>query len=479
MRCFPLLALAVGFSLSSFPQAADMSPAPAPAVMFRGNAQHTGTYAGPGANAFHLKWRFKTAGKIRSSPVYAAGIVLVGSEDGNLYAVDAKNGNKIWKVFTGGDLSSSPAVANDVVFVLGGDGRLWALELATGKLKWVFEPGKDIPLRGDPRAWDYFLSSPTIDDGVLFFGSGDGHIYAVDQTTGAVKWKYLTGARVRTTPAVSGGTVFAGSFDGAMYALDRATGNLKWKHQTGAPVQSSPSIAGDVVLFGSRDMKFRAVDARTGALRWSQEHPSSWIVGSPAVTGNLAVVGSSDAQIVQAVAWDTGKEVWRVKLNSRTLGSVAIADGLAFVGLSEGQIRALDLKDGRNRGTGFTEAAINSSPILHDGVLFVGCDDDYLYAFTGKPKVHHRVPLSAEQLKAMTGRFEIRPGKVAEVSPTSDGLKIHISGQDLVFFPEGPLDFFFEEADITIHFTTDPTGRVSGAQLTQGTETISLKRLPD
>lgn len=479
MRCFPLLALVVVFSVSSFPRAADNSTSPPEAAMFRGNPQHTGTYSGPGANAFHLKWRFKTAGKVRSSPVFAAGKVLVGSEDGNLYAVDAESGSKVWSVFTGGDLSSSPAVANDVVFVLGGDGRLRALELATGKQKWIFEPGKDLPLRGDPRAWDYFLSSPTLDGGVLFFGGGDGNIYAVDQATGALKWKYLTEARVRTTPAVSGGTVFAGSFDGAMYALDRETGSLKWKHQTGAPIQSSPAVAGDVVLFGSRDMKFRAVDARTGELRWSHEHPNSWIVGSPAITGNLAVVGSSDAQIVQAVAWDTGKEVWRVKLDSRTLGSVAIADGLVFVGLSEGQIHALDLQDGRNRGSGFTEAAINSSPILRGGVLFVGCDDDYLYAFTGKPKVHHRVPLTAEQLKAMTGRYEIRPGRVAEVVPGAEGLKIKISGQGLDFFPEGPLDFFFEGADLTIHFTTDPTGRVNGAHLTQGTETILLKRLPD
>ena len=57
-----------------------------------------------------------------SSPAVVDGVVYVGSDDGNVYALNASSGAKLWNYTTGGDVYSSPAVVGGVVYV-GSDGR--------------------------------------------------------------------------------------------------------------------------------------------------------------------------------------------------------------------------------------------------------------------------------------------------------------------------------------------------------------------
>jgi outer membrane protein assembly factor BamB len=78
--------------------------------MFRGNVQHTGVYDAPGVPELHgVRWKFKTRGRVYSSPAVAGGVVFVGSTDGNLYAIDAATGAERWKFATQGRVVSSPA----------------------------------------------------------------------------------------------------------------------------------------------------------------------------------------------------------------------------------------------------------------------------------------------------------------------------------------------------------------------------------
>jgi serine/threonine-protein kinase len=58
---------------------------------------------------------------------------------------------------------------------------------------------------------------------------------------------------VESSPAVAGGVVYVGSTDNYVYALDASTGDLRWRYQTGHRVESSPTVAGGVVYVGSTD----------------------------------------------------------------------------------------------------------------------------------------------------------------------------------------------------------------------------------
>src|SRR3954467_13079363 len=87
--------------------------------MFRGDAAHTGSYPGNGPRQFHrVKWKFPTGDRVVSSPVLQGNTIYFGSDDGNIYAVDAASGRQIWKRTTRGPVPSTPAVADDTVYAV-------------------------------------------------------------------------------------------------------------------------------------------------------------------------------------------------------------------------------------------------------------------------------------------------------------------------------------------------------------------------
>jgi hypothetical protein len=76
------------------------------------------------------------------------------------------------------------------------------------------------------------IGSPTLANGIIYVGSTDGNLYAVDAESGAQKWKFEAHSRIPSTPAVAGGVVYFSAYDGNFYAADATTGTLKWKFKT-------------------------------------------------------------------------------------------------------------------------------------------------------------------------------------------------------------------------------------------------------
>src|SRR4029079_6597885 len=119
-------------------------------------------------------------------------------------------------------------------------------------------------------AWSYTTGdivapSPAVVNGMVYVGSDDNNVYALDASTGALVWTYSTGGDVESSPAVANGVVYVGSFDHKIYALDAATGALIWSFTTGHIVFSPPAVANGVVYVGSFDDSVYALDAATGA----------------------------------------------------------------------------------------------------------------------------------------------------------------------------------------------------------------------
>jgi len=107
--------------------------------MFRGDAKHSGQYAGPAPRQFHrVKWKFPTGDRVMSSPVFKDNVIYFGGDDGNVYAVDALTGRQIWKRATNGPVPATPAIVNGTVYIGSYDGKFYALDAQTGTLKWKF-----------------------------------------------------------------------------------------------------------------------------------------------------------------------------------------------------------------------------------------------------------------------------------------------------------------------------------------------------
>ena len=73
----------------------------------------------------------------------------------------------------------------------------------------------------------------------------------MDASNGKLIWNYTTGGEVASSPAVADGVVYVGSYDGKVYALDAMTGAFIWSYATGGMVVSSPAVANNVVYVGS------------------------------------------------------------------------------------------------------------------------------------------------------------------------------------------------------------------------------------
>ena len=411
-------------------------------AMFRDNAGHVGVYGGRGrTDLAGLKWAFHAKGAFTSSPAVVGAIAYAGNGDGNLYAIDSETGALKWQFATGSRVGSSPAVVNGVVYFASYDSYFYAVDALSGKLKWKFktngehrftvkhlhglEPADEIM----PDPWDCYLSSPLVWKSSVYFGSGDGNIYALDATTGERQWAFKTGDVVHASPAIAGGTLYIGSWDSYFYALDDATGKEVWRFKTGddpathnqTGIQSSAAVVDGTVFFGARDSHLYAVDAQTGTKKWDYFTNYSWVNNSPAVKNGAVFFGTSDSGLLYGLDKKTGKVTLRIALNNWPIfSSPAIAGDMIYVGQFGGQLRAIDLTSRSIAWTFETDAskknapaitksdgsvdfnaafpsnfyddgvagyltflkmgAFLSSPVITDNVLYIGSADGNLYA---------------------------------------------------------------------------------------------------
>jgi outer membrane protein assembly factor BamB len=409
--------------------------------MFRGDPTHSGVYASSGPRQFHrVKWKFPTGNRIISSPVIDNKKIYFGSDDGNVYAVDAESGRQIWQRSTRGPVPSTPAVVNGVLYVASYDGNFYALNAETGALKWKFATGgerrfeakglhgmqpKDQTI-ADP--FDIYLSSPVVAEGVVYFGSGDGNVYALDATTGDLRWKFKTGDVVHASPAFSNGVVFVGSWDSYFYAVDAKTGKERWRFHAGEDplihnqvgFQSSPAVVDGVVYTGCRDAQVYALDAASGKEKWRFDNALSWVNTSPAVAQGKVFFATSDSSLYHVVEASTGKSIVRQQGTAYMFSSPAIAGDITFIGVLNGTLEARDTKTGELLWNFRTDASkqnkswvltadgkfnqpflffdnwfespllaqdrqmsvgsIFSSPLVANGVVYFGSTDGFMYA---------------------------------------------------------------------------------------------------
>jgi outer membrane protein assembly factor BamB len=345
---------------------------------FHGDVARTGVYAGPGPTSMPaVQWTFKAAGPIVTSPAIADGVVYIGSLSGHLYAIDQATGQEKWQFKSSQPIASSATVVDGALYFVSSAGSIVALDVATGQPKWTYAieherrfearnlHGYPPAAQTIPDAWDVFKSSPAVTGGRVYFGSGDGHVYAVDARTGLLQWKFATQDVVHASPAVAQGTVYVGSWDSRLYAIDAETGQQRWAFQGGVDpaihnqvgFQSSPAVVDGTVYVGSRDAHVYALDAATGRRKWDYPTSKSWVNGTPAVRDGVVYVGTSDSARFMALDARTGRLRFNFDARAYVFSSAALAGPLAYFGSHNGKLYAVDAKTGALAWTFQTEAS--------------------------------------------------------------------------------------------------------------------------
>ena len=346
-----------------------------PEAMFMNNSQHTSFYhSSPVKKQPRVLWKVKTGGQVISSPVLAGGKVFVGSSDYKLYALNETDGEILWTFETGGPVNSTPLVTDGKVLFLSYDGFFYALNQITGEVAWKFETGGESIFKVkdyfngsfQPDFWDFYLSSATVNNGKVYFGSSDSNIYALDLETGEKKWSYSTSGSVHSSPAIWENSLVVGSWDSRVYCLDTETGDEKWVYTTGRDtanyiwlgIQASPSIDNGVVYVGSRDALFYAFDISSGDTLWTKnEFNRSWMPGSAAIDNENIYTGSSDAFSFFSINKQTGTINYSTSTQAYTFSSPAIDNEMAYIGSANGRLYGIDLETGNKNWTFQTEGS--------------------------------------------------------------------------------------------------------------------------
>ncbi|MFC1921201.1 PQQ-binding-like beta-propeller repeat protein [Chloroflexota bacterium] len=367
--------------------------------MFRRDLSHAGSVEATAIVPKGVqKWVFPTGAAVRSSPAVIDGTVYFGSQDSNLYAVDAETGEENWVYETGSWVDSSPSVVDNVVYFGSNDSRLYALDTDNGEEVWTFKTS--YPVKASPaiteeivyiRSDDYYLyaldiedgkeiwrfntkspvgSSTAVSDGIVFTGSGDGYCYALNAANGQRRLRFKTHYSVTSTPAVKDGNVYLAHDNGYLYVIDGSARTWLQEHEIhpfwvqmwvmdlpGVPkpppqsgllwgvklgrssTASSPLITDDTVYIGSDKYLF-AVDIETHSVRWKFETGGA-VRSSPVMTGSAVVVGSEDG-MVYAVDAATGEKLWDFATGDKITSSPAVADGVIYIGSYDGNMYAIE-----------------------------------------------------------------------------------------------------------------------------------------
>jgi outer membrane protein assembly factor BamB len=271
------------------------------------------------------KWTYDIGKAVYTSPVDYFGMVLVGSSDGYLYALDedgfddgdqgisespaAGAGDLVWRLDLGGPIgSSTPAISttqgNAYIGTLSNE--LVAVDLRTGSINWTLTAGGPIQ------------SAPTIVNDMIIFGSNDTKLYALDLqgfsdgdngavdsdttlTNGDILWTaQLTGSPGSSSAAVDANEplIYIGTATGEINAVEMISGTLNWTFDLGTTAVNSPSVGTNGVYFTASDGKLYAINkfsdvrTNTASLLWNFSSTTGEnMVGSPAVYGNRVFCG--------------------------------------------------------------------------------------------------------------------------------------------------------------------------------------------
>ncbi|MGA8153374.1 MAG: PQQ-binding-like beta-propeller repeat protein [Terriglobales bacterium] len=157
-----------------------------------------------------------------------------------------------WTYATGGLISASPAVATvngtSMVFIGSWNGVFSAINAITGQFIWSFTVDFVGNRCSIGQHWCRIGSSAAVDtvNNLVFFGSYNAYLYALNATTGKVVWKQAVGSskagyEVWSSPAIYNGAVYIGVSShgdepctpgGQVNAYDELTGAPIWTFNT-------------------------------------------------------------------------------------------------------------------------------------------------------------------------------------------------------------------------------------------------------
>lgn len=306
---------------------------------------------------FHLRppfkkiWTLRTGNIIEFPPVVGYGTLFVNQFRGRFFAVDAATGKRRWRKHFLHCGAASAAIGKDIVYQpymqpypcnrypRSQPGFIVAI---------LFRSKRGVLLNRGKILWRYRTgaveSSPLLVNGILYFGSWDHHVYALDvrrRTHPRLLWRFQAGNEVDASIAYANGRVFFGDNGGDVYALNARTGHEIWRSASYSGFlrgreyfYATPTVAYGRVFIGNTDGTLYAFGAGTGNLLWSR-HAGSYIYTAAAVWRREVIIGTYDGHLIAYNA-ATGDQLWDHPAPAAIHGAPTVLSGLVYFSTCSG-----------------------------------------------------------------------------------------------------------------------------------------------
>jgi serine/threonine protein kinase len=343
---------------------------------FLGLARQTHLFVNPASEALYTHnrnsgldpvWTFTCQDEIRGMPAVIDDVVLFGSYDRNLYALDGSTGELRWSYQSDGGIVSKPIVVEGDVYFGSEDQRLHVVNFRSGKINWT--QYTDGPIR----------SSPYFAEGHVFIGSDDGCLHAFNIATGRQTWQMEAGAPIRSTPVVHEDSILFGTEMGDLFCVDFKS-NVKWHFKAKRAVTSSPVVANHSVYFGSVDGTIYALDIKSGWVLWRKRLGKATI-STPFILDEMLYTGAVNGEIY-CIDTRSSKEVWHFATGHQVTGSPVIFQDRLYCGSVDGNIYCLENHTGKLIWKYQTGGAITGTPAISGNLIYIGSTDHKFYALT-------------------------------------------------------------------------------------------------
>lgn len=312
-------------------------------------------------------------------------------------ALDARNGRRLWSVVvpppTGADeasirLSGGIGAGEGLLYVGTDEGEIIALDPDTGTVRWRTQLSGEV------------LAIPVAREGALVVRTNDGHLTAIDPASGNSLWSYAStvpplSLRGASRPLIDQGRVFAGFANGKLAALSLESGEVLWEVTVGVPegrselermvdIDSSPVLVDGVIYAAAYQARLAALTSVAGSVLWSRELSTAQDM---APDSDALYLAQDDGKVF-AISRRSGAVLWQQdKLAGRVITAPVMYRGTLYVADQQGYLHGLSAGDGhfvaRFR---INEDAITLAPVVSDDAMYIQTVGGALHALRIEPK---------------------------------------------------------------------------------------------
>ena len=250
-------------------------------------------------------------------------------------------------------------------------------------LLWEFSTGEQ------PRdSGDFLMLASAVTQGTVYAASGSGQVYALDATTGQVRWHTELDAQLYPPPVVGDSKVYLRSIE-VYYTLDANTGEVLETSEERGPRHTEPPSDPETGRTYQLDVglppgtRVHAVDAATGTRIWTYD-VGSIVPVAPTQSGGTLLVRSYEG--VHALDESTGELLWEAEWEFVGDHPSYVVDGIWAVA-GDGTVTALDARTGKRLWSFGEDRIIRIAGAADGMVLAKGSQGFYgIEAATGQKK---------------------------------------------------------------------------------------------